>query len=87
MSAGHALIFSPDGTGCGLYTEAINLETLGDLTIQRASNIEFCNETGLWTVTLPEGGEPVFRHPSRQVCLDWERQYLEEQEEKAHDTG
>ncbi len=85
MNAGHALIFSPDGSGRGLYTELIDLETIGDLSIQRASEIEFDNEAQLWGVTLPDSVEPMFRHPSRQACLDWERDYLQQQEDIFHD--
>ncbi len=81
-----ALVFTPDGIGRTLYTEAINLERIGDLSIQRASEIEFCNDTGLWTVRLPGDHNVLYRHPSRQACLDWERQYLQSQEDMKHES-
>ena len=79
-----ALIFTPDGTGQGLYTEAIDLEAIGDLSIQRASEIEFDNDSGFWTVRIPGDRRVLYRHPSRQACLDWEREYLETQEDARH---
>jgi len=79
-----ALYFTPDGTGRTLYTEAIDLERIGDLSIKRASEIEFCNDTGLWTVRMAGDPHILYRHPSRQKCLDWEREYLEAQEDRQH---
>ena len=81
----HALIFTPDGHGHGLHTEAIDLERIGDLSIERASEVEFCNTSQQWTVRLPGNNPILFRHPSRQACLNWERQYLEQQETQAHE--
>ena len=81
-----ALVFTPDGTGRGLYTEAIDLEAIGDLSIQRASEIEFDNSSGLWIVRIPGDRRVLYRHPSRQACLDWERQYLDQQEDMKHES-
>ncbi len=81
----HALIFTRNGQGRGLYTESIDLESIGDLTIRRASEVEFCNASQQWTVRLPGNDRVLFRHPSRQVCLDWERQYLEQLETLCHE--
>jgi len=69
------LKFDPTGTGHCLFTEAIDLSSLGALEIVRASSIEFNNQTQQWEVKSPEG-ELLFNHPSRQACLDWERQYF-----------
>lgn len=69
------LKFDPAGNGHGLFTEAIDLSTLGTLEIVRASSIEFNNTAQLWEVKSPEG-ELFFSHPSRQACLDWEQQYF-----------
>ena len=69
------LKFDPAGNGHGLFTEAIDLSSLGTLEIVRASSIEFNNAAQLWEVKSPEG-ELHFSHPSRQTCLDWERQYF-----------
>jgi hypothetical protein len=79
-----AITFTPDGTGHALYTEAIDLGTIGALSIQRATTIEFDNPTQYWRVRDP-AGFALFNSPSRQECLDWERQYLEAQEDLKHE--
>jgi hypothetical protein len=67
------ITFDAAGNGRCLFTEAIDLSTLGVLEIVRASTIEFNNIAQLWEVRNPEGAL-VFSHPSRQACLDWEHQ-------------
>lgn len=69
------LKFDPNGNGHCLFTEAIDLSSLGALEIVRASNIEFNNTTQQWEVKNAEG-ELLFNHTSRQACLDWEHQYF-----------
>ncbi len=78
------IYFTPDGTGRALYTEVIDLERIGDLSIKRASEIEFCNDTGFWTVRMAGDRRILYRHPSRQKCLQWEQQHLEAQEDRRH---
>ncbi len=80
----HAITFTPDGTGHAIYTEAIDLAAIGGLSIQRATSIEFDNQTQYWRVTDPTGFA-LFNSPSRQACLDWERQYLQSQEDLKHE--
>jgi hypothetical protein len=70
-----ALTFAPTGIGHGLFTEAIDLSSLGALEIVRASIIEFNNNTQQWEVRNVEG-VLLFRHPSRRACMDWEHQYF-----------
>lgn len=79
-----AITFTPDGTGHALYTEAIDLAVIGVLAIQRATTIEFDNKTQYWRVKDPEGFA-MFNSPSREKCLDWERQYLQLQEDRKHE--
>jgi len=79
-----AITFTPDGTGHTLYTEAIDLAAIGPLAIERAITIEFDNKTQYWRVRDP-AGFPMFNSPSRQECLDWERQHLEQQEDLKHE--
>lgn len=67
--------FDPAGNGHCLFTEAIDLSSLGVLEIVRASHIEFNHRSQEWEVTSPEG-QFLFRHPSRQGGLDWEQQYF-----------
>lgn len=69
------LKFDPIGNGHCLFTEAIDLSSLGSLEIVRASTIEFNNTAQQWEVKSPEG-ELLFSQPSRQACLDWEHQYF-----------
>ena len=74
------LTFNPDGTAEGLYTETIPLHTLGRLSVQRASTIEFDHSTQEWVVRSPEGAE-LYQSPSRQQCLDWERDFFNNRKE------
>jgi len=64
-----------DGTVYGLYTEAIDLASLGRLRIERASTIEFDNPSQLWRV-FDRRGRCVFSDPSREACLGWEQNYF-----------
>jgi len=70
-----ALICHPDGRVEGLYTEAIDLRTLGRLTLRRASTIEFDERTQVWWVRLAKRGR-VFSAPTRAQCLAWEELYF-----------
>ena len=79
-----AIIFTPDGTGHALYTEAINLGAIGALSIRRATTIEFDNQTQYWRVRDTQGC-PMFNSLSRQACLAWERQYLDAMEDHKHE--
>jgi hypothetical protein len=76
------IIFTPTGVGRCLYTEAIPLERLGKLSVERASQVEFCNRLQAWRVSVE--GSVLFCAPTRQQCLDWEQQYFESQEELKH---
>ena len=79
-----ALTFTPDGQGHALYTEAIDLNRIGALSIQRATHIEFDNSAQYWRVR-DQTGFAMFNSPSRQECLDWERRHLESQEDMKHE--
>ena len=83
--AEHAITFTPDGTGHGLYTEALDLSCIGPLSIRRATRIEFDGQAQYWRVYLAYGRFALFNSPSREECLGWERRYLESQEEMKHD--
>ena len=69
------LVFDPEGTGHGLYTEAIDLTAIGRLSIRRASHIEFDDRDQRWCVTTP-GGRHLFNSPTRGECLAWEQQHF-----------
>lgn len=68
------ITFELDGTARCLWTEAVPLHELGRLEIQRASAIEFQPLTQQWEVRLASNPDAVaFSHPSRETCLEWER--------------
>ena len=79
-----ALIFTPDGTGHAIYSEAIPLDRIGPLHIERATSIEYDNQAQYWRVCDPTGFA-LFNSPSRQECLVWERQFLQQQEDQSHE--
>lgn len=81
MSA--AVIVTPAGTVECLYTEAIDLWKLGDLSVRRATDIAFDDASQLWVVK-DTGGRELYRHCSRKACLAWERGHLEERETVKH---
>ena len=81
MSA--ALIVTPTGACECLYTEAIDLARLGELSVRRATDIAFDGAPQLWVVR-DTGGRELYRHSSREACLEWERDYLQEKEDAKH---
>lgn len=81
MSA--SLIFTPDGQGRCVHTDAIALGSIGRLTVKRATTLVFDNARQSWQVKDRRGFR-LYSSPSRQVCLGWERRYLETQEDRRH---
>jgi hypothetical protein len=69
------IVFTPDGAGHCLYTENIDLSSLGKLEINRATMIEYDNKAQAWQVH-DNSGFPLFSSPSRETCLEWERQHF-----------
>ena len=80
-----ALTFTPDGVGHALYTDSLDLGSIGPLAVRRATRIEFDGKAQYWRVFLVHGSKALFNSPSRAECLAWERQYLESQEDMKHD--
>lgn len=70
------LRFDPTGKVACLYTEAIDLRSLGSLEIKRLTDVRFDDESQQWEVVLLSSGEIVHRDPSREACLVWERENL-----------
>lgn len=71
-----SIVFRTDGTGHGLYTEIIDLSCLGRLRVERATTITFDNRLQVWRVK-DRTGFALFTSPSRQTCLDWEKEYFD----------
>ena len=69
------LTIDPNGTGSCLYTELIDLKSIGLLQVTRATEIEFNNTSPFWEVKNTQGIVLYF-HRSRTACLAWEQQDL-----------
>ena len=69
------LTFDSNGTGSCLYSELIDLKSIGSLQVTRATQIEFNNETQHWEVKDNRGVILYFSR-SRTACLAWEHQNL-----------
>jgi hypothetical protein len=71
------IVVQPDGSVCTLYDEAIDLATLGELSIRRASHVE-PDEPGRWWADLaPVGGPRLGPFDRRSVALAEERIWIE----------
>ena len=71
------LAISTDGTLRYVYGEAIDLHTLGQPNIRRASHVE-PDGRGQWTADLtPVGGPTLGPFPQRSDALAAESQWLE----------
>jgi len=69
------LTFAPDGHGHCLHTDAIPLQSIGTLHVERATTIEFNPITQRWDVT-DAGGAVLFSDASRSRCLAWEVEHF-----------
>jgi hypothetical protein len=67
------LTFDETGTGSCLYSEMIDLQSIGSLEIGRATTIEFNNQSQFWEVRNPLG-TVLFFSRSRADCNSWEHQ-------------
>lgn len=64
------------GIDC-LYTEAIDLRTLGRLHVVRATEIAFDPDEQRWEVHDATFGKLLHSEPSRAACLAWEQTNLQ----------
>ena len=72
------LVIEQGGTVRCIYSEEIDLHSLGNPVIQRASHVE-PNEAGQWTADLsPVGGPTLTAFPTRSQALAAELRWLEE---------
>ena len=72
----HCLRVHPGGRIDCLYTDAIDLRTLGRLQVYRATDIRFCEQSQEWRVRCASTGALLHTDPSREACLAWERDNL-----------
>lgn len=70
------ICFTPNGQAECLFSEEIELSSLGHLDVSRNSLVEFGGSTQKWEVRTPQG-ELLFTHASRAVCLSWEKEHFE----------
>jgi len=75
------IVFTPDGNARAIYTESIDLATIGTVDVRRASHVE-PDGTGGWYADLSPVGGPVlsgFHQRSEALAaeVDWlERNWL-----------
>jgi len=69
------LTFNTNGAGSCLYTELIDLNSIGRLEVTRATTIEFNNTSQFWEVKDRRGTVLYFSR-SRSACLAWENNEL-----------
>ena len=67
------LTFDNNGVGSCLYSELIDLQSIGSLEIKRATTIDFNNQSQFWEVKDRRGSVLYFSR-SRTACLAWEQQ-------------
>jgi hypothetical protein len=78
-----SIIVTTSGRCECLYTEAVDLAALGNLSVRRATDIVFDSASQKWCV-LNTGGKILFCNGSREICLGWERRHLEQRETAKH---
>lgn len=67
------LLVEKTGNITALYSEAIDINTLGNPSIKRWSHIEYDNVNCLWTVRMAGSKKIIHRNASREECLKWEK--------------
>jgi hypothetical protein len=70
------LRFDPVGLVACLYSESVDLRSLGRLQVVRATDISFHEESQLWEVRCASSGSLLHSDHSREACLVWERDNL-----------
>ena len=69
--------FQPAGgvVSC-LYTEAIDLRSIGRLEFYRATDIRCCDRSQRWNVRCASTGKLLHSDPSREACLVWDQENI-----------
>ena len=71
------VIVDPQGAIRCLYSEAVDLASLGPLSIRRASHVEPDAEGNWWADLAPMHGPKLGPYQTRSAALDAERIWLE----------
>jgi hypothetical protein len=77
MSSELVLEIKPDGEVRTLYSECLDFQALGTVSIRRASLVEWNNEQGCWAVTLPDGALLMTGFATRSTAVAWEIAFWE----------
>lgn len=73
----HVFMVDASGDLDGLYTDIVDLRSLGTLNVERASHVEFDNEHQGWTVSFSDGQSLCRVFTSRDEALAAEVVYLQ----------
>lgn len=68
----------PSGTVRSVYSDKLSLAGHGTMEVKRASTIEFNSASQQWEVRWAGESDPVFSDPSRDECVKWEVERLNE---------
>ena len=58
-----------------LHDDNFDISRFGKPTVVRASNVEFDNDAGVWTVTSAKTGQFLHAASTRKAALEWEKQF------------
>jgi hypothetical protein len=70
-------VIDPDGTIHGLWDDTIDFREVGECLVERASSVEFNNDTKKWDIYLADGTY-IGSEDSRGAAIDLEVSYLQE---------
>ena len=72
------LVITPSGLAHCIYSEAIDLPSIGPLEIRRASHVEPDGQGGWWADLSPVRGPRLGPYPTRSRALEAEGRWLRE---------
>ena len=86
------LRINPDGTVRALWSDTVDWQSIGPVSVSRASQVEFCDHRQMWYVRAGLArnalhqilqavlrrpfGEILYWSPTRDEALEWERGYF-----------
>ena len=60
-----------------VYSDAVDLDSMGDVRVKRASHVEYNHRRKAWEVRWAGKQAVAYRNKSRAACIDWEVAKLE----------